>query len=256
MHLTEDFFAVGPPRRAPYPVGQSDREVGMERLDGARFLVTGASGGLGAPIARRLAAAGASLTLVARDPARLDAVDVPGERLALDLRVPEACATAVAEAAGPEGRLGGVVNAVGVVAFGNVEDLEPDVMEELFLTNTFVPMMLARAALPHLAEGGVIVNLSGVVAERSFPGMAAYAASKSAIRAFDEGLAAEVRRRRIRVIDARPPHTETGLADRPIAGTAPRFPEGLAPDDVAARIVEAILGDEKDLPSDAFGGGR
>lgn len=225
----------------------------MEGLDGARFLVTGASGGLGAPIARRLAAAGATLTLVARDAGRLDALDVAGSRLPLDLRDPGACVTAVAEAAGPDGRLDGLVNAVGVVAFGNVEDLTPDVMEELFLTNTFVSMMLAQAALPALGEGGVIVNLSGVVAEKSFPGMAAYAASKSAVRAFDEGLAAEVRRRRIRVIDARPPHTETGLADRPIAGSAPRFPQGLEPDDVAARIVEAILGGEKDLPSDAFG---
>ena len=228
----------------------------MVQLDGARFLVTGASGGLGAPIARRLAAAGADLTLVARDPARLDRLDVPGQRVAVDLRTPEACAEAVATAA-TAGPLTGVVNAVGVVAFGTVDELGADVMEELFLTNTFVPIMLARAALPHLADGGaVIVNLAGGVAEKSFPGMAAYAASKAAVRAFDEGFAAEVRRRKIRVLNARPGHTETGLADRPIAGTAPRFPTGHAPDDVAARIVRAIADDERDLPSSAFEAGE
>ncbi len=225
------------------------------QLDGTRFLVTGATGGLGAPIARRLARAGADLTLVARDRERLDALDVDGRRLAIDLRTPEACESAVAGAT-ERGPLSGIVNAVGVVAFGPVDELGPDVMEELFLTNTFVPMMLATAALPRFGdEGGVIVNLAGVVAERSFPGMAAYAASKAAVRAFDEGLAAEVRRRKIRVVDARPPHTETGLADRPIAGTAPRFPTGLDPEDVAERIVEAIVADERDLPSSAFGTG-
>lgn len=225
------------------------------QLDGARFLVAGATGGLGARIARRLAAGGADLTLVARDRERLDSLDVAGRRLAIDLRDPEACVDAV-DAAAEGGPLTGVVNAVGVVAFGNVEELVPDVMEELFLTNTFVPMMLARAALPHFGdEGGVIVNLAGVVAEKSFPGMAAYAASKAAVRAFDEGLAAEVRRRRIRVLDARPPHTETGLAERPISGTAPRFPTGLDPEAVAQRIVDAIVDDERDLPSTAFGAG-
>ncbi|MEO1064863.1 MAG: SDR family NAD(P)-dependent oxidoreductase [Actinomycetota bacterium] len=226
----------------------------MAELDGARFLIAGASGGLGAPIASRLAAAGAELTLVARDRSRLEAIPVAGRRLALDLRDPEACAEATAAAAST-GPLAGVVNAVGVVAFGTVDELAPDVMEELFLTNTFVPIMLSRAALPHFGdEGGVIVNLAGIVAEQSFPGMAAYAASKAAVRAFDAGLAAEVRRRRIRIVNARPPHTETGLADRPIAGRAPRFPTGLAPDAVADRIVAAIVDDERDLPSTAFGG--
>jgi hypothetical protein len=122
------------------------------------------------------------------------------------------------------GRLDVVVNAAGVVAFGTVNDLSIDVMEELFLTNTFLPIMLAKAALPHLAEGGAIVNLSGVIAEQNLPGMAAYGASKAAVRSFDEALAREARRRQVRVLDARPPHTETGLADHPLEGTAPRYP--------------------------------
>lgn len=66
------------------------------------------------------------------------------------------------------------------------------------------------------------MNISGVIAETNLPGMAAYGASKAALRSFDQALAREARRRTVRVLDARPPHTETGLADRPIAGTAPR----------------------------------
>ena len=63
----------------------------------------------------------------------------------------------------------------------------------------------------------------------------------------------ELRRCRIDVIDARPGHTETGLATRPLAGVAPKMPEGLAPNVVAARIVAAITAGERDLPTEAFG---
>ena len=54
------------------------------------------------------------------------------------------------------------------------------------------------------------------------------------------------------MIDIRPPHTETGLAGRPIAGQPPKLPPGLDPGDVARRIVDALAGDEIDLPTDAF----
>ena len=159
---------------------------------------------------------------------------------------------AVAAAIDEAGRLDVVINAVGVVAFGPVEELSSDVMEELFLTNTFVPIMLAKAALGSIVDGGTIVNISGVIAEQALPGMAAYAASKAALRSFDDGLAREARRRRVRVIDARPPHTETGLAARPIAGQAPRMAAGLDPAAVAATICDAVVGDVTDLPSGAF----
>ena len=83
-------------------------------------------------------------------------------------------------------------------------------MEELFLTGMFVPIALAKAALTHLRAGGVIVNISGVIAEQNLFGMAAYGAPKAVVASFDEALAREVRRAKVRVIDARPPHTETG----------------------------------------------
>ncbi len=216
-------------------------------------LIAGGSGGLGSAIARRLADHGSVLTLVARDADGLAGVPVAARRVALDLRAPGGAATAVDAAVEHAGGLDVVVNAVGVVAFGPVADLSTDAMEELFLTNTFVPIMLAQAALPRLRPGGVIVNISGVIAEQNLPGMAAYGASKAALRAFDEGFAREARRAKIRVVDARPPHTETGLADRAIEGEAPRMPEGLTADRVAEVIVEAIHGDATDLPSSAFG---
>jgi cyclic-di-GMP-binding biofilm dispersal mediator protein len=144
-----------------------------------------------------------------------------------------------------------------VVAFGPVTELSIDTIEELFLTNTFVAMTLSAAALPVLRAGGAIVNISGVIAEQNLPGMAAYGASKAAVRSFDEALAREARRRGVRVIDARPPHTETGLAGRAIAGSPPRMPVGLDPARVASIICDAIDRPPSDpssgdLPSTSF----
>jgi len=221
-------------------------------LSGLSVLVVGASGGLGRALAADLAGRGATLTLVARDAERLDAVPAEGHRVALDLRMPSACEAAVDAAIAHGGRLDIVINAVGVVAFGTVAELSSDDMEELFLTNTFIPIMLATAALPKLEKQGAIVNISGVIAEQNLPGMAAYGASKAAVKSFDEALAREARRSKVSVIDARPPHTETGLAERPIAGTSPKMPEGLTPEHVAAVICDAIESGADDLPSTAF----
>jgi cyclic-di-GMP-binding biofilm dispersal mediator protein len=215
-------------------------------------LIAGATGGLGSAIASILADRGDDLTLVARNQERLDALGVAGRRLALDLRDPAACQRAVDAAVAAHGRIDVVINAVGVVAFGPIDELTVDTMEELFLTNTFVPIMLAKAVLRAISEHGVIVNISGIIAEQNLPGMAAYGASKAALRSFDEAFAREARRKRVRVIDARPPHTETGLASRPIAGAAPKMPVGLAPDVVARTICDAIDGDATDLPASAF----
>lgn len=221
-------------------------------LAGSSVLLAGASGGLGRALAAELAAREAVLTMVARDSARLAQIEVEGRCSSIDLRTPGGCTDAVAAAVAHAGKLDIVINAVGVVAFGPVTDMSSDAMEELFLTNTFVPIMLATAALGTLEPGGAIVNISGVIAEQNLPGMAAYGASKAAVRSFDEALSREARRSKIRVIDARPPHTETGLADRPIEGTSPKMPDGLAPAHVAAVICHALEHGPDDLPSTAF----
>ena len=223
-------------------------------LNGASVLLLGATGGLGRALGEELVARNASLTMVGRDQQRLDQLTGGGPRVALDLRSPDACATAIRTAVEHHGKLDVVINAVGVVAFGDVATLSTDVMEDLFMTNTFIPIMVATEAMNTLSTGGVIVNISGVIAEQNLPGMVAYGASKAAVRAFDEGLAREARRKGVRVIDARPPHTETGLAGRAIAGTAPKMGEGLEPATVARVICDAIESGATDLGSAAFAG--
>lgn len=219
-------------------------------LTGAIALVAGGTGGLGAPIAAELAARGATVITVSRSSVAVGSV--PGGHICADLRSADEASRVVDEVVGTHGRLDIVVNAVGVVAFGDVVSTSVDTVEELFLTNVFAHVFLCTAALPRMSKGGVIAAISGVVAEQNLPGLVAYGASKAAVRSFDEGFAREARRAGVRVIDARPPHTETGLATRPIAGAAPRFPPGLAPASVARRIVEAIADGTTDLPSSAF----
>ena len=224
----------------------------MPKLSGASVVVLGASGGLGSEISRIASERGATLTLVGRDADRLDALGVAGTVVPTDLRLPDAAGAVLDAAQEANGGVDVVINATGVVAFGPVEDLAVDTLEELFLTNTFVPVFVARAALGRLREGGMLVNISGVIAEQNLPGMAAYGASKAALRSFSDALAREARRKKLKVLDARPGHTETGLASRAIAGDAPEFPEGLDPAHVAAVIVDAIEADTKDLPSSSF----
>ena len=222
-------------------------------LAGASIVVTGASGGLGGCIARQLADAGARLTMVARDSGKLESLGIDAVTVAADLRDAETGRRIVAAAVAANDRLDGVVNAAGVVAFGSLADTDDEVIEDLFLTNVLGPLWLMRAAIPALTETrGFIANISAVVAEQPLAGMAAYAASKAALTAADRALARELRSAGISVTDARPPHTETGLADRPISGTAPRLKEGLQPDVVARRIVAAIIAGEREIPADAF----
>ena len=228
----------------------------MTDLASAHVLVLGATGGLGSAIARRLVASGARVSVSGRDGARLEALaDELGTAVvtvvAADLTMPDGPASVV-RAASADAALTGVVNAAGVVAFGTVEDLDDDTLDEVLLLDLVAPIRLARAALAVIPEGGFLAQVSAVVAEKAMPGMATYSAATAGLTAFDAALATELRRRRIRVLDVRPPHTETGLATRPVAGEAPRLPQGLDPDAVAERVVRALADDERDLPSTAF----
>jgi short-subunit dehydrogenase len=223
-------------------------------LSSAVVAVIGASGGLGAPLARTLSARGAHLVLAGPHDDRLRALGIEGaEIVPLDLRDSAAGDRLVAAASARHGRLDGVVNAAGIVAFGPLEDLDDITIEELFLTNVVGPLWLLRRLIPALrASRGFVVNISAVVAEQPMANMAAYSATKAALTAADRALARELRRAGIHVCDARPPHTETGLSTRPLAGQAPNLPRGLEPDAVASRIVQAIEQDESEISAMEF----
>ena len=212
-------------------------------------LVAGGTGGLGTLLASDLRSRGCNVTTVSRS------LSSDTAHFSADLRSPEAISAVMNTIVERHGALDIVINAMGVVAFGPLDTTSIDTIEELFLTNTFAHIFLMKEALKCARQGSVLVGISGVIAEQNLPGMATYGASKAAVRSFNEALTREARRSGVRVIDARPPHTETGLASRAIAGDPPKMPAGLAPIKVAQRIVQAIADGETELPSASFSDG-
>lgn len=227
----------------------------MTELRGSHFLVIGATGVLGAELSRKLAAQGTRLTLSGRSEGKLQDLstelgDAVEGTVAADLAKPGSSTDIAAAVYCKE--LNGLVFAAGVVAFGPAVAVDDDTLDELMLVNLLGYMRLMREVGPHLAGNSLVVQLSAVVAESPTAGMAAYSATKAGLSAYGKALSLELRRQGVRVIDVRPPHTETGLAARPIAGDAPKLPQGKDPGAVADRIIQAIVSGEKDLPSSSF----
>ena len=232
----------------------------MTQIDGSRALVVGATGVLGGLLAERLASAGAKLAVHGRDEARLVDLARSGATIAVDLTDETAPETIVARAVDALGGLDVIVLAAGLVGFDSVRDTAEQDLETLFTVNALAPMRILSAAMPALrasAEAGrepVVLALTGIVAELPTAGLASSSASKAALAAYLTAAGREVRRSGIRVLDAHPGHVETGLAARPLFGTAPRFPHGHEPAAVADRLVRAIVDGETSLPPGAFAG--
>ena len=228
----------------------------MARIDlsGTSVVILGGSGSLGSRIASRMSERGARITLAARDKRRLDATasTIPGSVTAeFDLRNPDEASIPIDTALEAFGSVNGIVNAAGVVAFGPLAQTDESVIDEVMEIDLVGPLRLYRRAIP-VMDGGFILNLSGVIAAMPTAGMAPYSAAKAGLAAASTALAREVRRDGITVIDAQPPHTETGLVDRSIAGSAPSLPPGLDADAVAERLVLGVENGERVMLADAF----
>ena len=216
-------------------------------LQGMHIVVVGATGVLGSKIAAHLSQAGTAVSGIVRKADQLDSATVSSHVVA-DI-TNTASLRAAFEQLAP---FDGVINAAGVVAFGNITEVHDKTLTDLFAINSIAPIVMLRESAPHITTDGFFLNISAVVAQQPMAGMAAYSASKAAVWGAMIAATRELRRQQIDVIDARPPHTETGLATRPVAGVAPKLPTGLEPDAVAARLVTAIKDGERDLPVEAF----
>ena len=226
-------------------------------LAGKQILVIGASGAFGVEFCNQLMAQGALVSGTAsttESSVRLRP-DLH-QRLILDLQSPASIDNLVAYLKTQS--LDGVVLAAGLVAFGSLSETPSDVTERLMQVNAVGQMRLAAGLLPLLlksAESGrspFVVSISGVIAELPMAGLASYSASKTALSGYAVAASKELRKAGVNWIDARPGHTESGLASRAIFGVAPNFGQGKSVTEVVSRIVTAIVGQERDLPSSAF----
>lgn len=228
--------------------------IGAMDLDGARTLVAGASGALGSGIARALHARGAKVVVGGRRREPLnDLADLVGTSPVLfDVVDGDSCRRAVGQAVEQLGGLDLLVVAVGVAAFGPAVEADAAVVDELFAVNVLGPMSLVRAAAPSLTESdrGRVTVLSAILADLPTNQMAEYSATKAALATWLEVLRRE-NRRAFGVLDVRPPHLDTGLETRALAGTPPPLPSPRPAGEVVDAVVEGIVDDARLLGWDA-----
>lgn len=219
-------------------------------LDGARVLVCGASGSIGGALARELSDAGARVVAAGRDEGRTrEVAEALGtDPLTFDVVDADACAEVVGQAVEALGGLDALVVTIGVAGFGRAVDFDDAVAEELFAVNVLGPMALVRAAAPHL-EGGVAVVISAILADLPTAGMADYSAAKSALSTW-LGVLRREERRRMRVLDVRPPHLDTSLEERALAGDPPKLPKAQPSAEVVATVLRAMRDDASEVVVD------
>ncbi len=181
-------------------------------LEGKVALVTGASGGIGAAVARKLHEAGASVGLLSR---RGDDLGLErGLGIACDVRDRSAVVAAADAVAERFGRLDIVVANAGVGAYGPFLELDPERLEEMIDINLKGTLYTAAATLPHLiaAGGGDFVSLASVAGLRAFPGEAVYNASKFGQLGFTRSLDHELREQGVRASCVCPGGVKTEFA--------------------------------------------
>jgi len=204
-------------------------------------LVTGASGGIGAAVARALAP-GHDLLLGGRNPSALQelAYELPGAR---PWPVNLTDSRAVAEAVAGITRLDVLVHSAGVGLLGTVADTSADTWRHQFEVNVVAVAELTRLVLPALraARGRVILVNSGA-GRNANPGWASYAASKFALRAFADALRAEEAVHGVRVTSIHPGRTDTDMQRGVIAHEGAEYDASrfLRPESVARAVLVAV----------------
>jgi NADP-dependent 3-hydroxy acid dehydrogenase YdfG len=247
-------------------------------LTGTVALVTGASSGIGAATARRLAEDGASVALVARRRDRLETLAAEIEKAGGTALVVEADIThraraeaAVQRAVERFGRLDTLVNNAGLMLLGPVVGADPEEWDRMIAINAQGLLYTTRAALPYLlraAEDGPrqvadIVNISSIAGRVAWNGYGVYNMTKFGVNGFTEALRQEVTKRHVRVGVLEPGGVATELGSHNSGAVRDEIDafyettETLAPEDVAdgvafmvSRPRHASIGELWIMPTD------
>jgi NADP-dependent 3-hydroxy acid dehydrogenase YdfG len=178
-------------------------------LDGKTAIVTGASSGIGAAVVRALRAAGATVAGGARRVEQVEA-DVA---LPLDVTEPESCGAFVEEAVSRLGGLDIVVNNAGLALGRDPFDDSSEEEEEVVLeTNVHGLIRITRLCLPHIRDGGHIVNMGSVAGIAAYPNGSLYVTSKFAVHGFTKALREDLLGRPIRLTNVAPGLVETDFS--------------------------------------------
>jgi NAD(P)-dependent dehydrogenase (short-subunit alcohol dehydrogenase family) len=192
----------------PRPDHGEDSYSGSRRLEGKAAIITGGDSGIGRAVAIAFAREGADVLISylnededARDTAQW--IERAGRRAVLvpgDIGSPEHCRAIVAKAVEALGRLDILVNnAAQQMTFETLEEIPDEEWDRTFRTNIHAMFYLAKAAVPHMKEGGAIINTTSVNADMPKQTLLPYATTKGAIQNFTGGLAQLLAEKGIRV---------------------------------------------------------
>jgi NAD(P)-dependent dehydrogenase (short-subunit alcohol dehydrogenase family) len=222
----------------------------MIDLEGRVAVVTGASSGIGRAIALRLASAGVRLCLLGRDPAALEQTArdtaptaAPVRLYAADLLDDAAVERTARRIIEDFGAIDVLVHAAGVYCAGSVAELPVGDFDRLWRTNVRAPYLLTQVLLPALRRPpGQVVFVNSSAGLSAGPHVAAYAATKHALRALADGLRAEVNPEGVRVVSVYPGRTSTPMQHRilELEGRVAAPDELLRPETVAEVVVQAL----------------
>src|SRR5246127_2237785 len=195
------------------------------KLEGKIALITGGSRGIGAAIAKRLAADGAKVAITYSKGADAAASVVKaieragGKAIAIQADAADAKAVkaAVEKTVASFGRLDVLVNNAGTAIPKRFEETTPEELDRVIDINVRGTLVATQAALKHMNDGGRIIMIGSCVGERVLtPGLVPYAATKGAVKIFTQGLSREVGSRGITVNNIQPGPIDTDL--NPAAG--------------------------------------
>lgn len=220
----------------------------MRSLKNLVVVITGASQGIGAAIARHFALEGARLALIARNREKLKAVasDLPLPQkeilvLPTDMRNASAVRIAVQSVRENFGGIDIFINNAGVGINKPVVELSEEEFDTIFETNVKAVFHTFRELIPVFLQqgGGQIINISSGAARIGTPGLAAYAASKAALNILSESVAGEVRNENIKISVLSPASTETRLMSN--MSEASRSPSKAALKLTVDEVAEAVI---------------
>jgi len=197
-------------------------------LKGRIAFVTGASSGIGRDIARKLAAAGATLAIGYRKgkdaaTALVQEIEQAGGAAAAfggDVGIPAEAAALANAVAAQYGRIDILVNNAGIIEPGLFGAIAPESFERQFTANALSVLLMMQACVPHFpATGGRIINISSSLGLKPLENTVVYSASKAAVNALTQGFAKELGKRQITVNAIAPGATATEMT----AGIAPEI---------------------------------
>ncbi len=228
------------------------------RIDGSKTLLTGASTGIGASLAKLMHARGAKLVLVSR---QTHTYELPGVHwISADLTDAKQRASAFAEAMQVLGGIDILVNNAGVGAYAPTVKIEDSTWDHLYELNLNAPVHLTRLALPGMLaqRRGSIVNICSIASQVPLPWFTLYSTTKAALLSFTHGLRMELDQTGVTTTAVCPGYVKTPFQANVLSGKPPlmlqktkRF--AITPEDCALDIAAGIESGKRTVVSPASG---